>query len=209
MRLWICLGVVVGSVAGCASPTVAVADVREEPSAAPDKGEPFRLPTGEVGLMLAKVLPPSPPPERDQARPTPATPPRLAEPPGPDPVIDLAVPRLPLPSRRQPRLLHFTLAEHIGDIDMPAAAGPSLPTARRVKVDSENAAIPPPLPAMATRVPDRVPVDDPTLEFSTAAALASPLPRRGGAVPFVPSRVPDPFPYRGAPSRSPEETVPP
>lgn len=224
MRASTLLVVLLIGAAGCASPTVAVADVRDEAApgqeqekkaeAAPekkDKREPFRLPADDVGKMLAKVLPPAARPTRDAARPTPSAPPPVfAAPPDAAPPLTVEVARLPAGRRNHVMRPQVAAEERLGDFGGPVSAPrvPSFVTGRPVRIMSEDVAIPPPLPPMATAVPDRVPLEDATLEFSTAAVIAAQLPRREAPVPFTRAAVPDPFEHRGPPVAPPEEAVP-
>jgi hypothetical protein len=93
--------------------------------------------------------------------------------------------------------------DHFGG-PVPAPREPSFPTGRLVKVESEHVAVPPALPPMAKPVVDRVPLEDPTRDASTAAVLRAPPPRRDTPVPFARRAVPEPFEHRGPPVVSPE-----
>ena len=49
---------------------------------------------------------------------------------------------------------------------------------------------------LAAPLPDRAPLDDATMEASTAAVLVAPLPRRTTPAPYERVRVPDPYENR-------------
>ena len=70
----------------------------------------------------------------------------------------------------------------------------------------------PPLPILAKPVPDRASLADPTMEASTAAAVANAIPVRISPAPFVRLNLPDPFEHHHAVRvRTPpaEDIVPP
>jgi hypothetical protein len=46
---------------------------------------------------------------------------------------------------------------------------------------------------LSQQIADRASLDDPTLDASTAAALAAPLPARATKAPFVKHTIPDPY----------------
>jgi hypothetical protein len=212
MRVWLSrLGlVIVVGMLGCSSPTGTVVDPRaaettsqEKPTSADktDKGEPFRLPPGEVGKMLGQVLPPRHRPGalHNPGRPAPpaAPVPRFVAPPAPLPPASVELARLPLSGRRAMLRPDLATEERLDDgapVNVPRE--PSFPTEKLARVDTEDVSIPPPLPLMATPVPDRVSLDDATMDVSTAAVLQAPLPRRETPVPFVRLSVPDPFEHR-------------
>ena len=56
--------------------------------------------------------------------------------------------------------------------------------------------IPPRLPILATPMPERASLDDPTMAASTAAVLAAPPPERTTPAPYTRMGVPDPFEHR-------------
>jgi hypothetical protein len=73
---------------------------------------------------------------------------------------------------------------------------PSFVTGKRTSVPSEDVALPPPLPLLAQRVPDRVSLEDATMEVSTRAALSAALPVRSMPAPYQRVTVPDPYENR-------------
>jgi hypothetical protein len=66
----------------------------------------------------------------------------------------------------------------------------------RVRIDSPDVNQPIPLPLLGQPTLDRVSLDDPTLDASTAAALALSPPLRKNPAPFVRLVLPNPFEYR-------------
>jgi hypothetical protein len=179
-----------------------------------EKGPPFHLPDDQAGRLLGQVLPPTarPRPLHGAAPAPPVVPwPRLPEPRLALPGSESVVARLPQPKRKdqiQPRLV---VEEGLGEWEEPRLPErPSFTVGRRTAVPSPDAGLPPPLPVMATPVPDRVPLDDATVEASAAAVLSAPLPRRDTPVPFSRVRVPEPFPNRlPLSTRLPEEETTP
>ncbi|HEV3083228.1 MAG TPA: hypothetical protein VGY66_25810 [Gemmataceae bacterium] len=73
-----------------------------------------------------------------------------------------------------------------------------LPAGERVRVSSSRLDGPLPLPPLATPYQEPLPTDDATAEYSLAAALAAPAPRRTSPAPFLRLTVPDPFENRPA-----------
>jgi hypothetical protein len=183
----------------------AAAAVRAQAEEAPNEeaGDGFRFPDDKGGQTLARALPPA-----DTA---PATgesggsgPKRL---PGAaaleQPSVPLApnqgkVPRLPasrtgLPPR--PRPLPEVLPPAGSRPEMPQA--PLLPAGDRVRLPGPDVSRPVPLPVLATPAPDRG-LDDPTADFSSAAAQAGAVPARQAPAPFIRVSLPDPFENRDA-----------
>src|SRR5438128_259861 len=75
-------------------------------------------------------------------------------------------------------------------------AQPTVPTGPRLRVPAPDVEQPLPLPILARPAHTRVPLDDPTAEFSIAAALAPPPPLRTQPAQFVRWNLPDPFEHR-------------
>ncbi len=189
-------------------------DDEGEKDAKKEKGAPFVLPDDQAGRLLGEVLPPTPRPGHLR-NPTPPAPPvvpwpRLAVPQPSVPGSEPTVPRLPAPRRKQELRPRLVVEENLGENPegplLPRR--PSFPVASRTFVPSVDAALPPPLPLMAQPLPDRVSLDDATTEGSLAAVLSAPLPRRETPVPFVRTRVPDPFPNRRPLTTKPPEEEP-
>jgi hypothetical protein len=201
--------VVLGGAAGCSSSAPAI-DLSEPEGGTKEKdkeaavqeekpGAPFRLPGDQTGKILAKVLPPTPPPPLLR-NPTPPAPP-------PGPRMPLRLPETSLPSgtsevlrlpiaagkglSRPDFVLEETLDESFGSPIVPKI--PSFATGRRSQVASEDVAIPPMLPLMATPLSARVSLEDPTQDASTAVVLSAKLPARSTPVPFVRQTRPEPY----------------
>jgi len=108
------------------------------------------------------------------------------------------VPRLPA-SRTgpppRPRPLPEVLPPAASRPEMPQA--PQLPVGDRVRLPGPDASQPVPLPVLATPAPDRGP-DDPTADFSAAAAQSGVVPARQVPAPFVRVSLPDSFENRDA-----------
>lgn len=190
--------------------TVVRAQAKEvDPS---EEAEPFAFPDDTGGLLLAKVLPP-----RDlEATPfdRPHSPRRAPDsafdqlPALPLPPSRADVPRLPTNGRRlalRPRLVaEETLHTATESPRLPPM--PPMPEKGRIRVPSPDVNKPIPLPILARPVSDRASLDDPTLEASTAAALAAPIPMRSSKAPFLKQTLPDPYDHRRDGAPSPEET---
>ncbi len=197
------------SLAGCSSSTPTIdlsatedrAEGKDKEVAASEEkpGEPFRLPGDAAGKILSKVLPPTPPPSllRNPKPPAPPRGPRMALrlPESPPPVAIPEPMRLPVPAGTGLARPDFQLEETLGEeFDSPIVPKiPSFATGRRSQVASEDVAIAPMLPLMATPLSSRVPLEDPTEEASTAAVLSAELPARSTPVPFVRLTRPEPY----------------
>jgi hypothetical protein len=66
----------------------------------------------------------------------------------------------------------------------------------QTRVPSVDAQEPIPLPMRNQPVPDRASLEDPTADYSTAAALAAKMPARKGKAPFRKLTLPDPYDHR-------------
>ena len=197
------------TLAGCSSSTatIALADpddatkVKEKGVAAAEEkpGAPFRLPGDAAGKILARVLPPTTPPSllRNPKPPAPPNGPRMALrlPESPPPVATPEPMRLPVSAGAGLSRPDFQLEETLDEtFDSPIVPKiPSFATGRRAQVASEDVAIAPMLPLMATPLSSRVPLDDPTDAASTAAVLGAELPARSTPVPFVRLTRPEPY----------------
>ena len=201
---WIALA----GVGGCSSSTHAIAlpdadaDTKEkEKEVAKDEkpGAPFRLPGDETGKILAKVLPPTAPPTLLRNPKLPAPPPgprmplRLPETALPGVTAELM--RLPIPANKGLTRPDFLLEESLEEsFDSPIVPKiPSFVTGRLSQVASEDVAIAPTLPLMATPLSAQVSLDDATGDASTAAVLSAELPGRSTPVPFALVTRPEPY----------------
>jgi hypothetical protein len=73
-----------------------------------------------------------------------------------------------------------------------------LPAGERVRVAFPRLDGPLPLPPLATPYQEPLATEDPTGEYSLAAALAAPPPKRTSSAPFLRLTIPDPFEHRPA-----------
>ncbi len=73
-----------------------------------------------------------------------------------------------------------------------------LPPGTLIRLQSRDIHQPIPLPVLGLMQPDRAPLTDPTVEASTAAALANAMPQRLTPAPFVRLNLPDPFEHAQA-----------
>jgi hypothetical protein len=163
---------------------------------------PFRFPDDASGALLAKVLPPTEvkgPLDAPNAGPRRLTPPAgldalpLTLPPSQAPPL-----RPPAERTRKPLTPHLTVDETLGlnrgDPEPPQPR--SFVTGDRIRLPSVDANQPIPLPILAHPSADRAPLDDPTLEASSDAALAAPMPQRTKTVPYFRVTLPDPYDNR-------------
>jgi hypothetical protein len=206
------------ALAGCSRPAVVavpegVADVTPDRNPAPagrgngDKEEEpgglFPFPRDVGGALLAKVLPPAPAgaSEERATRPRPRPAPRSLEvrsDPLPPPNAAGVVPALPAQGKK-PALLPRLVSEEalVGASERVALPEETvLPAWDRPRVPSPDVNEPLALPILAQAVPDREPLEDPTGDASTAAALAAPLPPRVIPAPFLRLSIPDPYELR-------------
>lgn len=174
------------------------APVKEE---AGDK-EGFQFPGDRGGALLAKVLPPTVPEAlRNERRTTPKrtpAPPSLESPTVPLPPAVTMLPSAQLGPKRpllQPRLV---LEEALGDpLELVVPQVQTFVAGNRVKLPSVDLNEPPPLPLLTQQaIPDRASLEDATVETSTSAALAAPLPQRTEMAPFQRLTIPDPYENR-------------
>ncbi len=177
-----------------------VALVGKEKPALP--AAPFRLPADPNGMLLGRVLPPTARPGAlaDPARPAPSVvpPPSLAEPNLDLPTVTPDLPRLPEVVKRSPTRPEFVQEEALEEAfhEPPLPSRPAFVTGERTRIPSVSAALPPPLPILAQPVPDRVSLEDATMEVSSAAALTAAMPNRTTLAPYQRMTVPEPFENR-------------
>ncbi|MCS6866048.1 MAG: hypothetical protein RMJ56_08430 [Gemmataceae bacterium] len=166
----------------------------------PPEPSAFRFPADRAGEALAKVsrpeLPVTFPVERWAESPLPrAIPTALAE---PQPVsrLKLALPAIDTP----PRAVHPSwpvpperLPIVVGLDEVPTK--PVLPVSQMKPARAADPNVPPPLPTLARKVTDRVPVTDPTHEATNAAISSRPVQVTWTPSPFFKATIPDPFDY--------------
>ena len=166
-----------------------------------EKAAPFRLPDDDAGKRLAEVLPPTKAqgrlrnPGRPAPKPFPA--PAFTSPEEELPLTSPVPPGLPpatSKTKRYPRIVAEEPIELPGRIEVPAR--PTFDAGKRAKIKSEDVSIPLPLPLIATPLPDRVSLEDATMEASTAAVLSAVMPWRTTPAPNLRLRLPDPFEFR-------------
>ena len=207
MLLFGCAGVLLG-IQGCANPAGEDAvSARQEaggrktalPRAAADVAAPFRLPEDDAGVLLGAVLPPTACPGvmQNPLRPAKAswpTPPFL-EPSLPLPSATLDLPRLPDVVKKTAVQPEFAQEEGLEDTlyELQPPSKPAFVTGKRTRVESEDVALPPPLPVLARPTPDRVSLDDPTMEASTLAVLSAPVLAQRKPAPYQRMTVPEPY----------------
>jgi hypothetical protein len=174
----------------------------QEPEAEPPA---FAFPEDQGGKLLADLLPP---PHRDPPRSMKgsprsrhAAPPRALEHPELAPALGLPpLPRArvgPGPAMSRPRpLLDEALPIETGLRALPEQ--PNVSGGPGIRLPSPDVSEPIPLPLFAQPQPDRAPLEDPSTEASTAAALAEGPPARSTPVPFLRLSLPDPFEHRAA-----------
>lgn len=163
---------------------------------------PFTFPDDSGGVLLAKVLPPK---DVESAR--------LDRPHTPHRALDYSFdkpPTLALPpsfvtlarladdgshSSLRPRLVADETFGTFPD-SLPLPQTPALPDMARIRVPSPDMNRPIPLPILAQPISERVSLDDPTLDASTAAALTAPIPPRSNKALFLKQTLPDPYDHR-------------
>jgi hypothetical protein len=79
---------------------------------------------------------------------------------------------------------------------MDASQFPDFPPQRRVRVSNPDVNEPIPVSLLAPRLPDEMPVEDPTVDFSVEAALAAPCRVRSNPAPFMRTNLPNPYEHR-------------
>lgn len=181
------------------------------------KAAPFRFPEDAGGRLLAKVLPPkdveptrlqpiAPAPRRAKGSPSPSDYGKL--PSLPLPPTSAALPRLSGETRDVRLRPTLVLDETLGGLPdaLVLTHAPSLPECRRVRIASLDVNEPIPLPILAHPVSDRASLDDPTLDASTAAAIAATIPARTNKAPFLKLTLPDPYDQRRTEVAAPEES---
>jgi hypothetical protein len=163
---------------------------------------PFAFPDDAGGVLLTKVLTPK---ETEAARPDRTHPlrrssstARMKPPTLPLPPSHAAMPHPPLLVKSAPLRPRLAIDETLSGLpDTPALPQPpSLPERGRVRVSSVDVNQPIPLPIRTRPISDRASLDDPTVEASSAAALAASIPRRITKAPFLKLTLPDPYDRR-------------
>ncbi len=212
--------IVAACVIGCAvgartAPSEEPETKGEKPPAKDEKGEPFKLPSDAAGKLLSSALTPVQRPGRldnpTRPAPPPAPPPALAG-------LDPTLPEMPAPTPKMGPAVKRVLRPRVV-VPAPVDEGfgePLLPgreafgTLGKTREESEHPVIPPPLPYLAERPTDRVPLDDPTAEASGESVLTGVMPERAKPVPYVRTNVPEPFEFRVPLTlpRPPEPTTP-
>lgn len=157
----------------------------------------FILPEDDGGKLLAKLLPPNRPRHESLHQTTSFT--RKSSAAFPIPTLPLpsseaALPRLPERGRGNHTFPRLDLDEVSGALpEVPDPSAPTLPAGGKIRVSSHDVNELIPLPILATAVMERASLEDPTLEISTAAALAAPIPVRAAKAPFLKLTIPDPY----------------
>jgi len=162
----------------------------------------FAFPDDAGGVLLAKVLTPK---ETPASRPDRTPPPRrssssvgMKPPTLPLPPSHTAMPHPPSLVKSAPVRPRLVIDETLSGLpDTPILPQPqSLPEGGRVRVSSVDVNQPIALPILARPVSDRAPLDDPTAEASSVAAVAAPIPSRVTKAPFLKLTLPDPYDHR-------------
>jgi hypothetical protein len=198
------LGALSLQAAGCSAtvPPVAAVDVVRAARPEDDKpaGEPFRLPEDEAGKLVGRAIQPAPrvaPLSRPNLeRPALPPPPAFAPSLPPLPAVEVSLPRL-APKKKAALRPHLVAEE--GFEDSGPGATPSrvrFTTEDRLRVESPDVSLPPPLPILAGPTRDAVTLEDATGPASTASALAAPLPDRARPAPYQRLTLPDPYENR-------------
>ncbi len=221
----LCWGGVLLALGGCSRSAVVMAP--ENPSRVEESSAPktlargraedsertsFTFPDDAGGALLARVLPPK---DVEPTWPERTQPPRrssasdfLKPPALPLPLSQAALPRMPDERKLSPLHPHLVFDETKSGLpDSPRLPqAPSLPDNGRIRVPSPDVNQPIPLPIRAKPVSDRASLDDPTLDASTAAATAAPIPPRTRKAPFRKETLPDPYDHRRTDVPAPEES---
>jgi hypothetical protein len=163
----------------------------------------FAFPRDSGGALLAKLLPPDtaaaagerttrpvprPAPRGLDVKSEPLLPPRAAGSMPPQP------PQVKKPAIRPRLVAAEELTEASERVRLPEET--LLPAVDRAREPSPDVNEPLALPILAQPVPDRAPLEDPTGDASTAAALAAALPQRVIPAPFLRLTIPEPFEFR-------------
>ena len=172
----------------------------------------FIFPDDSGGVLLAKVLSPTAAETIRSERTEPrrrSSPSASMKPPAlPLPRSHAVLPRLPVEGKRTPLRPRLLLEETLDGLPespaLPQAL--SLPAGVRLRVPSIDVNQPIPLPISSRPVAERVSLEDPTREASTAAALKAPIPSRTAKAPFLKLTLPDPYDYRRGEVPAPEES---
>jgi hypothetical protein len=162
----------------------------------------FRFPDDAGGTLLAKILPPGEMEEQNENRGEPLC---HFSPPGEPPVPSLPLPpseaalaELPAETTTVAFSPRMVTEEPLADFSeaAPLLPAPPMPVGARIRVPSVDVNQPIPLPVRPQPVPDRASLDDPTAEFSAAAAVSAKMPTRQGKAPFLKLTLPDPYDHR-------------
>jgi hypothetical protein len=188
------------SPAGAAEPAFAAPEPAAGAQASAGDGEPFRFPGDLGGQKLAQLLPPTAPaplrPDPSSGRIERTVVPAFERPAAlPLTTTQGGLPRLPLGPAApvRPRSLSEGPPLAHADRTSPTPDRPELPVGPLVSARAPDPNQPAALPAGSQPTPDRVPLEDPTREFSARQATASePAPRTTPA-PFARVNLPDPF----------------
>lgn len=173
------------------------AQPQPQPQPAPAAAVPFRLPDDAGGKKLAAVLAPSAPPGPPLPGATGPRPRASAVDRGeaPLPKVTAVIPALPLPAAAPPK--PTPPPERVPlDLGRSAVLDPDLtrlpdpPLIRGAPLPAPSAAD---LPPLATPLPSRAPVTDPTAELSAARVVMTRLPLPFNPGWFVRFGIPDPF----------------
>jgi hypothetical protein len=130
-------------------------------------------------------------------------------------IVDGSLPRVPVKEdpkyKPKPRLApgEPPLVRVVIDLDPPSRQ--SLPVGLLARVPSPDVNKPQPVPTLSRPVSERVPLDDPTAQFSTEAILATAPPERANPAPVWFVNLPDPFEHRYVSRMQalpPEDTLP-
>ena len=170
-----------------------------QPNPAPKQVDPPVVPTDLAGKAVTKALMPSVPgsPEPPTVKgPRPRTTdldrgelplPKVPGVQRPSP-LPKAKPALPSPPvERSPLALGDAAA--VGPDVFPMADRPLLKAPSPVNPGATD------IPAMARQLPDRAPVDDPTVELSAKGVVVTPFPLPNTTLPYLKATIPDPFEF--------------
>jgi hypothetical protein len=109
---------------------------------------------------------------------------------------DLQPARLPEPKSSivLPRALPDRIPNDLGGLTLSLPPKPEFPTGVLTKIDPLfDPATPVPLPILARPIPDRAPLDDPTVPFTQRSVIRETIPLREDPAGFMKFTLPDPF----------------
>jgi hypothetical protein len=132
----------------------------------------------------------------------------------PLPTNPVALPRLPPAKGTSPLQPRLVLIETLGGTPLEPRLPQTmaLPAGELTRLPSVDVNQPVPLPILGRPLSDRAPVEDVTVEASSAAVVAATPPQRTQPAPFMRNNLPDPFEFRhpvGAPKIPAEQANPP